>query len=126
MENDRYNKLQRLHRQLNDVMREIQSLNDEHQEALLMEMESFVCIIEEAIRQIDHPPFRRNSTACLPPGRALRVNPGPGGIADIPKMPFNTPFKDWFREEVRRGIVYGSIADAAAGYEDAGYSFKQG
>lgn len=107
LENDRHNRLQGLRRRLDDLMREVQSLKDEHQEALLMEMESFVGIIEESIHQIDHPPFRHNRPA-----------------ADMPKMPFHTPFQDWFREEVRRGVVYASIAEAAVGYEDAGYTFK--
>jgi hypothetical protein len=105
VETDRHSKLHRLRRQLDDIMSEIQSLKAEHQEAVLLEIENFASIIEDAIRQIDHPAFRRNS--------------GPG--ADMSTM----PFKDWFNEEIRRGMDYGSPADAAAGYEAAGYKWKR-
>lgn len=36
---------------------------------------------------------------------------------------FNLPFDTWFKEEIRRGADYGSIADASAAYEAAGYKF---
>lgn len=35
----------------------------------------------------------------------------------------NTPFFEWLEGERRTGHLYGSIADAAAGYEAAGYKW---
>ena len=36
------------------------------------------------------------------------------------------PFSTWWRKEIRKGICYASVADAAAAYEAAGYKWFKG
>jgi hypothetical protein len=68
-----------------------------------MEMRAAASIIEQMISDMEHP--------------------GTSGANEATPDDFNMPFDTWFKQEIRRGADYGSVADAAAAYEAAGYNF---
>jgi hypothetical protein len=72
------------------------------QRALIVEMRKVASIIEQTISDMEHPASSTDKAA---------------------PSDFNMPFDIWFKEEIRRGFDYSSIADAAAAYEAAGYNF---
>ena len=96
-------RIERIRAQLGNLQREIRSFNPEEQRALLMEMRTAASIIEQMISDMEHP--------------------GASSINKAVPNDFNTPFDTWFKQEIRRGVDYGSVADAAAAYEAAGYNF---
>lgn len=103
MSRDPRGRMVRLRKQLEDLRREIRSLNRTEQRALLVEMRNAASIIEQTISDMEHP--------------------GDSSTDKAAPNDFSISFDTWLKEEIRRGADYGSVADAAAAYEAAGYNF---
>jgi hypothetical protein len=99
---DLRSRIDRIHEQLGNISHEVRSLNHEEQRALIVEMRKVASIIEQTISDVEHPASSTDKAA---------------------PSDFNMSFDIWFKEEIRRGFDYGSVADAAAAYEAAGYNF---
>jgi hypothetical protein len=96
-------RIEHIRARLENLQREFRSLNHEEQRAVLMEMRTAASIIDQMISDMEHP--------------------GTSSTNEAVPNDFNMPFDAWFKEKIRRGADYGSVADAAATYEAAGYNF---
>lgn len=103
MSQDLRGRIEHIYEQVEDLGREIRTLNREGQQTCLLKMQDVASSIEQAIRDIDHSEASPRSAA----------TPNDS----------NRPFDTWFRAEIQGGADYGSVADAAAAYEAAGYKF---
>lgn len=101
MNADRRNNLEKVRRRLYAIKRETESLTVENRDALVSELERAVSSIEEALRNIDLKVVCEETTEAI----------------DEVQMVFEA----WWKNEMRKGIYYASMADAAAAYEAAGY-----
>lgn len=87
---------------LDAIKHEIESLKDGEQDAFVEGLESAAASIEEVIKKIRPVVEREDADAAI----------------DLAQVTFGA----WLKEEMRKG-VYASVADAAAAYEAAGYSW---
>ena len=98
MSGDLRGRIERLREQLEELRREIRFLNHEERRAPLIEMRNAAFIIEQTISDIEHR--EASSTNKAAPND------------------FNMPFDTWFKQEIRMGVDYGSVADAADHLDD--------
>jgi hypothetical protein len=103
MKKDRRSKLEKLRRQLDDIKAEIESLRDGEQDPFVEELATALSSVEGAIGNIS--PVMERAYA----GTAIHEA----------RMTFGT----WLKNDMRKGVSYPSLADAAAAYEAAGYKW---
>jgi hypothetical protein len=94
MNADRRNKLEKVRRRLYAIKRQTESLKLGDREAFVSDLESAVASIEEALRKIDF------SVVCEE--------------ATEPIDEVQMVFEAWWKNEMRKGIYYASVADAAS------------
>jgi hypothetical protein len=103
MNSDRRTTLERLWRLLDDIKAEVESLKVEGQSACVEQLERGVVIIERALEN------RCPSAECDDADTTI----------DVAQMTFEV----WRKREIRKGVAFASLADAAAAYEAAGYKW---
>jgi hypothetical protein len=100
---DRRTTLERLRHLLDDIKAEIESLEVEGQSACVEQLESGVVSIERALENLCPPVERDDADTTI----------------DVAQMTFEV----WRKKEIRQGVAFASLADAAAAYEAAGYKW---
>ena len=91
--------------QLAGIKQEILALQREAQDAALLELEKTANSLEDELGSL--------ATAVI------------GSEASVAFEVSDPSFSTWWKEEVRKGIRYASVTDAATAYEAAGYRWLE-